>query len=218
MKRIIAAAVTIMIMISGCASPSASSASSSSASSSASSEKNLADEYTSLSSDNHFYYEEKDSLKDLMGHGTAVLYLGFPECPWCQSYAPLLEEVLADTDMKCAYYNIHTDKTEDRDFYDMVASLLVSQNDTGEDIIKYDNDGKQTIYMPLVLFISSGRIIAFNNETCTEDSDVISPEDYWTDDKKTALNETLTADVRQIKTAQTENSEDGCDTGCEVKG
>jgi hypothetical protein len=93
----------------------------------------------------------------------------------------------------------------------------MSQNDTSEDIIQYDSDGKQVIYMPLVLFIQEGRIIAFDNETCTEDSSVISPEDYWTEEKLEALKDRLSQSVKVIKEAKAEIDAKGCDTGCKVE-
>lgn len=180
-------------------------------------EKKITDEYTQLKSGEVFYYGNKEDLQDYISHGTGILFLGFPECPWCQAYLPVLEEILKENEMECMYYNIYTEKKEDRDYYDAVASLLMSQNDTSEDIIQYDSDGKQVIYMPLVLFIQEGRIIAFDNETCTEDSSVISPEDYWTEEKLEALKDRLSQSVKVIKEAKAEIDAKGCDTGCKVE-
>jgi hypothetical protein len=86
----------------------------------------------------------------------------------------------------------------------------------GTPVIQYNNDGKQVIYMPLVLFIKNGRLVGYNNETSTEDSKVIQPADYWTQEKKTALKETLNTSVAEIKAAQDENTAKGCDNGCKV--
>jgi|UPI00054EE946 thiol-disulfide isomerase/thioredoxin len=177
---------------------------------------NLSKDYRKLPEENHFDVIEKDTLISVLNHGTAALFLGFPECPWCQEYIPLLEQVLAENDAVCDYYNIYEYKKSDREFYDSVAALIESQNDTGEEIVQYDNDGKQVIYMPLVLFIEEGRIIGFDNETCTEDSSKVSPEHYWTKDKKAALKEKLTQYVARISAKQAENDSKGCDTGCKV--
>jgi len=211
-KTILTGILTAGLLLAGCASSSAS------ATASASSEtvKNLNSEYTQLPEENAFYYMEKDGVETLLLHGTGILFFGFPECPWCQAYLPQLNEVLLANDAKAAYYNIYTDKTEDRTFYDTIAKDIESINDTGTPIIQYNNDGKQVIYMPLVLFIQNGRIVSYNNETCTEDSKVIQPADYWTQEKKTALKEVLNTAVAQIKAAQVENEAKGCDNGCKV--
>lgn len=178
--------------------------------------ENIADQYEKLNEDNHFEVTEKETLTSILSHGTAAVFLGFPECPWCQAYIPLLEEVLAEQDALCSYYNIYNDKGSDREFYDSVADLLVSQNDTGTDIIDYDNDGKPTIYMPLVLFVEKGRIVAFDNETCMEDGKSVPPDHYWTKDKKAALKERLSEYVKSVKEMQAQNDSRGCDTGCKV--
>lgn len=202
MKKLLVSCLVFLMLISGCAKPE---------------EKKLKDEYTELKTGDVFCYEDKKDLPSFMEHGTGILFLGFPECPWCQAYLPMMEEVLEASGAECLYYNIYTDKKADREYYDQIAGLLVSQNDTGEEIIHYDNDGKMVIYMPLALFIEDGRITAFDDETCMEDSSVISPEDYWTAEKKEALKTKLKENIERIVQLQKEHDAQGCDTGCEVK-
>ncbi len=177
---------------------------------------NIARYYSDLDKENHFEAIPKEKVTSILTHGTAVLVFSFPECPWCQAYIPLLEEALAEQDVQCSYYNIYMDKEGDREFYDSAADLLISQNDTGEEIIHYDNDGRKVIYMPLVLFIEKGRITAFDNETCMEDSTVISPRKYWTSARKEALKARLTENIERVAALQAENDSKGCDTGCKV--
>lgn len=213
-KQILNSILIGTLMLAGCSSSTA--ATTGSPSASAETEQNLSSEYTELPEENNFYYMEKDAVETLLLHGTGILFLGFPECPWCQAYVPQLNEVLASNDAKAAYYNIYKDKTEDRTFYDQIAADVESINDTGSQIIQYNNDGKQVIYMPLVLFIKNGRIIAYNNETSTTDSKVIQPADYWTEEKKSALKALLNTSVAEIHAAQLENEAKGCDNGCKV--
>ena len=177
---------------------------------------NIARYYSDLDKENHFEEISKEKVTSILSHGTAVLVFSFPECPWCQAYIPLLEEALAEQDVQCSYYNIYMDKEGDREFYDSAADLLISQNDTGEEIIHYDNDGRKVIYMPLVLFIEKGRITAFDNETCMEDSTVISPRKYWTSARKEALKARLAENIKRVAALQAENDSKGCDTGCKV--
>ena len=212
MKKLLVCVCSVLLLVSGCTKKPASSAPVSSAE--VTTEKNLSDEYTGLEKDNAFYYLDKENVQTFIEHGTGVLFLGFPECQWCQAYVPQLNEVLQENDMKAAYYNIYTDKKEDRDFYDKIASLLKDQN--GKEFFSYDNDGKQVIYMPLVLFIENGKIVAYDNETSTEDASVITPDKYWTDAKMADLHDRLSSYAAENKAAQAENDSKGCDSGCKV--
>lgn len=203
--------ICAMLIFTGCA---ADTSASSAAVTSEAEETVLSEEYEQLSEDNAFEVIAKEDLKDFIDHGTGILFLGYPACPWCQAYLPMLDEVLKAEDMQAYYYNIRVDKDSDRDFYDEIAQLLIDKNATNQDdIVQYDNDGKMVIYMPLTLFIEHGGIKQYNGESNTLDSDEIAPEDYWTDEKVEALKETLTIYTQSVKRAQEEN-EKGCDTGC----
>ena len=45
--------------------------------------KKFAEEYTSVTKDNVFVYRSAEEIINILEHGTGVVYLGFPECPWC---------------------------------------------------------------------------------------------------------------------------------------
>jgi thiol-disulfide isomerase/thioredoxin len=177
--------------------------------------ENIARYYDELPEENHFEVTDKETLTSMLSHGTAIVFLGFPECPWCQAYMPMLEEALSENEATCSYYNIYWDKENDRAYYDSIAQLLIDQNDSGEEIIQYDNDGLPRIYMPLVLFVEKGRITAFDNETCMEDG-TLSPRKYWTTAKKAALTEKLSENIQRVAALQAENNAQGCDIGCKV--
>ena len=172
--------------------------------------------YPDMPQENNFTIIDKEDLKPFIEHGTGILFLGFPECPWCQVYLPMAQEILSENGAMAKYYNIYTDKKEDRPFYDEIAALIAERNDTEGDYVFYDNDGKQVIYMPLMLFIDEGEIVAFDNETCMEDSSVISPEEYWTQEKIDAFKKRLRAYVEDIFEEMEDNDAKGCDKGCEV--
>ena len=174
----------------------------------------LTDVYTELAEDNSFTVIGKEDLKPLIENGTSVLFLGFPECTWCQAYLPMLDDILKEQGAHAEYYNIYTDKSEDRPFYDEIAAMIDAKD---ESILSYGSDGKRVIYMPLVLFLDGGELIGFDHETCTEDSSVIKPEEYWTEEKKSAFVQRMTGYVSQIKAAQDAINAKGCDNhGCKV--
>lgn len=202
-----------MMLLTGCSS----NATSTLTTSTSEDEVILSDLYEDLPEDNNFELMKKDDLKTFIEHGTGILYFSFPECPWCQAYAPMLNDVLVENEASAYYYNIHTDKDEDRDFYDEIVQLLIEHDySEKEDLILYGNDGKGLIYMPLTLFIEDGEIKNWNGESNTNDSDEISPEDYWTDEKVESLKQSLNDGVSVVKAAQEANNAKGCDTGCKV--
>lgn len=214
MKKLIYSLLSVFVLI-GCSTPQASIQSSTK-------EESLTEQYTDLEDDSAFVVMEKDNVKTFIEHGTGILYFSFPECPWCQAYIPMLSDVLNENDMQANYYNVRVDRTNDHDFYEEIANLLITHNQSGkEDIVQYDNDGNPLIYMPLTLFIDGGKIIDFNGETNAEDSDVIKPEQYWTQEKRDSLKATLSSAIQTIKEAQLSNSSKGCDnenSGCSYGG
>lgn len=205
----------LAMMLAGCGStaaavstsPAASPSASASAAASAES-TSLTEEYSSLPADNAYtLLSDHQDVEDMLNHGTGVLFFGFPECPWCQYYVPMLNEDALAAGVNVKYYNIYVDKTADRTWYDSIADLL---DEKDSEITHYDNDGKKVIYMPLVVFLHDGEIIGFDDETCDLDSDEISPADYWTDEKISALHERLSSLLSQVKTFHDEGNAEGC--------
>ncbi len=213
MKKGLLTFLCSVLLLSGCSNQTSST--SSTANSSTSEEVVLTEIYDNLPDENQFDLMEKDDLKTFIEHGTGILYFSFPECPWCQAYIPMLNEMLEENEMRAYYYNIHIDKDEDRDFYDEVTELLIEHNKSDdEDVVLYGNDGKALIYMPLVLFIENGEIKSWNGESNTNDSDEILPKDYWTEERVSNLKSVLDTSIKENKKAQEENDAKGCDNGC----
>ena len=53
-----------------------------------------------ISENNPIKYSNYDELLDIIKNKTGVIYLGFPECPWCRSALPILLDVVKDNDIK----------------------------------------------------------------------------------------------------------------------
>ena len=169
---------------------------------------NVMADYEKVEEDNVFYTKDQDSVMKLIEHGTGVVYLGFKECPWCQAYAPYLDEVSKEYDLSVLYYDILNDRKENTEFYQNLVEPIGKQ---GEDITGYDNDGNARIYVPLVLYIVNGEIIGYDGESNQLSTDDISVEDYWTEERVSALKEKLGSFSETVKNAQEENNSQGCD-------
>ena len=96
-------------------------------------------EYPDVSEYNVFVYKDIDEIIKILEHGTGIVYLGFPECPWCQAYVPKLNEV-ADVEglEKVYYYNIYNDRKENTEKYQKIVSIL-------SDHLQYDEEGNKHI-------------------------------------------------------------------------
>lgn len=155
--------------------------------------KNLADEYTTLTEDNIYVYKTSKEIIKILEHGTGIIFLGFPECPWCQAYAPMLNDI-ADTEglEKISYYNIRQDREENNATYQKLVELL------SEYLQNYDDEGNKRIYVPAVVAVSEGKIVGFDDETSYDTKGFDNPEDYWTDAEKQDLNTKLTDMVNSV--------------------
>ena len=87
--------------------------------------KKFAKEYTSVDEYNYFVYRDSKEIIKILENGTGVVYLGFPECPWCQAYVPMLNEV-ADIEglEKIYYFNVLEDRKNNTDDYKKIVEIL----------------------------------------------------------------------------------------------
>ena len=165
----------------------------------------FAQEYTTVSDDNVFTYRNIDEIIRIMQHGTGVVYLGFPECPWCQAYVKHLNEVAKEVGITNIYYfNISDDRANNTDKYQKVIALLDGN-------LQNDNEGNPRIYVPNVSFHIEGKLIGNDYETSKDTLGHSSPDDYWTVERTDNLKKILKDNMQQIIDAGGE-----CETTCDV--
>ena len=152
----------------------------------------FAKEYTQLTEYNYFAYRDSKEIIKILENGTGVVYLGFPECPWCQAYVPILNEV-ADIEglEKIYYFNILESRKNNTEDYQKMVEIL-------NNYLQYDEEGNKRIYVPAVIFISKGEIVGFDDETSYDTKGLNNPEDYWTDEEITDLKKKLTENINKV--------------------
>lgn len=141
----------------------------------------FANEYTEVSNNNVFVYRTADEIVKILENGTGAVFLGFPECPWCQRYAKYLNEVAKDVNLDVIYYcNIYEDRLNNTEAYQKIVALL-------GDSLDYDAEGNHRIFVPDLTIVYKGEIKCHDNETSMISSDENTPDAYWTDEQVTAL-------------------------------
>lgn len=154
--------------------------------------KTFASEYTLVGEDNIFVYRGAEEIINILEHGTGIVYLGFPECPWCQAYLPYLNDLAKDLHVeKIYYYNISEDRKNNTKEYQKMVEIL-------NDYLQYDEEGKKRIYVPAVIAVNEGKIVGFDDETSLDTKGLDDPEEYWTDEEVKDLKAKLTGMIAKI--------------------
>ncbi len=152
-------------------------------------------EYTTVDENNVFVYRDIEEIINIMEHGTGIVYLGFPECPWCQTYVKYLNEVAKEVGIeKIYYFNILEDRQNNTDEYKRIIELL-------KENLQFDDEGKERIFVPNVSFHINGSVIGNDYETSKDTHDFDNPEDYWNEDEVKDLKTKLKQYMIQIKNA-----------------
>ena len=159
------------------------------------------EEYSRVSEDNVFVYRTDKEIIDILKHGTGIVYLGFPECPWCQAYVSYLDEVAKETKIEKIYYlNILEIRKNNTREYQEIVSLL-------DNYLSYDEEGKKRIYVPAIVAVKEGEIIGFDDETSHDTKGYETPEEYW-------KNEDLAGLKKKIKEMFNKTNTNVCTTDC----
>lgn len=142
-------------------------------------------EYHEVAKNNVFVYRNIDEIINILEKGTGIVYLGFPECKWCQRYTKYLNEVAMDIGIsKIYYYNIREDRKLNTENYHKIVSIL-------ENYLQNDEEGNKRIYVPSVIALKKGEIVGFDDETAWDTKGFETPDEYWNTDEVNDLKEKL---------------------------
>ena len=142
-------------------------------------------EYHEVAKNNVFVYRNIDEIINILEKGTGIVYLGFPECKWCQRYTKYLNEVAMDMGIsKIYYYNIREDRKLNTENYQKIISIL-------ENYLQNDEEGNKRIYVPSVIALKKGEIVGFDDETAWDTKGFETPDEYWNTDEVNDLKEKL---------------------------
>lgn len=142
-------------------------------------------EYHEVAKNNVFVYRNIDEIINILEKGIGIVYLGFPECKWCQRYTKYLNEVAMDMGIsKIYYYNIREDRKLNTENYQKIVSIL-------ENYLQNDEEGNKRIYVPSAIALKKGEIVGFDDETAWDTKGFETPDEYWNTDEVNDLKEKL---------------------------
>ena len=143
---------------------------------------------------NPIVYADYDKLLEIINNGTGIIYLGFPECPWCRNALPVLFDVAKDNDVEIIYYmNI----LNERDSYVVEDDELVyAIDEEGNEkkgtkgyfkllkaldkhltdyVVSFEGEeyevGEKRIYAPTVIFVKDGEVVGLHVSTVESQKD-----------------------------------------------
>ena len=152
----------------------------------------FSEEYTEIDSDNPFVYRSLSEINKILENGTGIVYLGFPECPWCQRYVVYLNDVAKGYELEKIYYaNILEDRNNKTEDYQKTISLI-------SDYLQYDEEGNKKIYVPSIIAVYKGEIVGFDDETSWDTKGFDTPDEYWDTDSINALKSRLEEMIAKV--------------------
>lgn len=159
------------------------------------------EEYGTVKEDNVFVYRTPKEIIKILENGTGIVYLGFPECPWCKSYVTYLNEVAKENKVKKIYYlNILEDRKNNTDDYKKIVELLKEE-------LQFDEEGNKRVYVPAVIAVKNGEIVGFDDETAWDTKDYKTPEEYWENEDLDGLKLKLKDMIKKL-------DKNACVSGC----
>lgn len=142
-----------------------------------------------IDKENVIKYASVDKALEVLDSKSGIIYFGFPTCPWCRNIVPVLLNAATSTGIGQIYY---LDMSEVRDLYELDnnnKAKLVKEGKKGyKDLLKKLDSilddytlettdkkevkvGEKRIFVPLVVFIKDGKIIAHHTDTVDSQKD-----------------------------------------------
>ena len=135
-------------------------------------------QYPKVTSGHKFVYAEPAEILDIIDGGDGVVFLGFPECPWCQQLAPIIQEAAQSENIDKIYYlNIKESRANNDEVYQKLVTKL-------QDYLPKDDDGNPRISVPDVTAYRGGQIVGRFEQEATNDGEQVAPDTYWTSERK----------------------------------
>lgn len=113
---------------------------------------------------------------------SGIIYFGYPTCPWCIEALPIMNEVAKGKEQSIYYVNKRSDINQEHPEWEQAATDIL---DAAYGLDK-DDDGNPRIYVPEVIVVKDGEVVAHHMGTLDEHD---ATERKMTDDEKAEVKE-----------------------------
>lgn len=156
---------------------------------------------------NNVVYASEEKIVDLIKKGTAVIYFGHSECPWCRNAIPVLLEAAKETSLEQIYY-LNTKDIRDSKILDANGKVVTEKKGTNgyykivealsDYLLPYDGLNDESIkrlYVPAVVFVRNGVVVANHIDTVDSQKDPYVP---LNDDQRKELKEIYLSGIHKV--------------------
>lgn len=162
----------------------------------------FAEEYK-ISKDNVFTYRTIEEINKILKNSTGLVFLGFPECPWCRGYVPIINEIAKKEGLeKIYYFNIYEDRKNNTEEYQEMVKLL-------KGFLRYDDEGNERIYAPSLIAVKNGKILEFDDTRYWDNKKYDSAEEFWQSADLKPMREKLVKMINEV------NEKSACTADCD---
>lgn len=118
-----------------------------------------------------------EALRLFDEQGSAILYLGYVGCPWCERAVPILNEAVVEK--KVTVYYVNTKEKFDADQFAILKDDLY-------DALPVDENGNRDFYVPMVVGIKKGKVTG-HHTSLVDGFEINSSEAQMNDAQKKEL-------------------------------
>lgn len=162
----------------------------------------FAEEYKTTK-DNVFTYRTIEEINKILKNSTGLVFLGFPECPWCRGYVPIINEVAKKEGLeKIYYFNIYEDRKNNTEEYQEMVKLL-------KGFLRYDDEGNERIYAPSLITVKDGKVVEFDDTRYWNNKKYDSAEEFWQSADLKPMREKLVKMINEV------NEKSACTADCD---
>lgn len=151
------------------------------------------EQYPEVADDNRYVYATSEQVLEVFERGDGLIFLGFPECPWCQQLAPLVDEAAKAEDLEQIYYlDIRQARVDNDETYQQLIDNL-------EEYLPKDEEGNPRISVPDVTVVLQGKIAGRFQQEPVEAGERVTPQTYWTDERRMRAVDQLRQLIREMQ-------------------
>lgn len=162
----------------------------------------FAEEYKTTK-DNVFTYRTINEVNKILKTDTGLIFLGFPKCPWCRGYVPIINEVAKKEGLeKIYYFNIYEDRKNNTEEYQEMVKLL-------KGFLRNDDEGNERIYVPSLIAVKNGKILEFDDTRYWDNKKYDSAEEFWQSADLKPMKEKITKMINEV------NEKSACTADCD---